>query len=181
MTAHTVDEALGRFSLIASTGSPDRNEACAMTLLAWVAGEAWTDHPRCTHPILANWAIRANDADGTTPDQRAQMVRAGETGILDTWWIPSEVVVWSWAQAPAGAGPVDRVLSVCQTITAWKADHRRVDLRGADLRGANLRGADLGGADLRSANLRGAYYTAWTVWPLGFDAAAAVARSKAGA
>jgi len=45
-------------------------------------------------------------------------------------------------------------------------------LRGADLRGAGLSGANLGGADLEGANASGA-----TVWPDGFDPAAAGMRT----
>ena len=62
------------------------------------------------------------------------------------------------------------------------ADLRRANLRGADLRGANLwganlRGANLWGANLRGANLRGANASSVTVWPAGFDAAAAGVRT----
>jgi hypothetical protein len=58
------------------------------------------------------------------------------------------------------------------------ADLRDADLRDANLGGANLRGANLGGADLRGADLRGAYLgdaraTQLTLWPTGFDPAAA--------
>lgn len=49
------------------------------------------------------------------------------------------------------------------------ADLRYANLRGADLGGAYLRYANLGGANLRGANLRGAFYTASTVFPVGFD------------
>jgi hypothetical protein len=73
------------------------------------------------------------------------------------------------------------------------ANLRGANLRGANLRGANLRGANLGdadlgdadlgganllGADLRGANLRGADLgganaSQYTLWPNGFDHAAA--------
>ena len=150
---HTIDEALERFTLIRGAGSPDRNEACVMTALAWVAGQSWTDSLPCAHPLLRSWAIRANDAEGTTPDQRAEMVKAGATGILDTWWIPAEVLLWAWSQTPKDAGLVDRMLSTCSTVTEWKAaaTKQRPNLRSADLRSANLYGANLYGADLRSA------------------------------
>jgi len=159
---HTVDEALARFDLIAGAGNPDQGKACAMTLLSWVAGEAWSDHPDCTHPLLSSWAVSANDHGKTTKAQRAEIVKAGEVGILDTWWVPTEVVVWGLSEAPKDSGPVERIVSIAAFVAAWKADKRRPNLRGANLRGANLRdadlrGADLGDADLRGANLRGAY------------------------
>ena len=33
-----------------------------MELVSYVAGERWTDHPRCTHPLLAALARAVNDA-----------------------------------------------------------------------------------------------------------------------
>ena len=53
------------------------------------------------------------------------------------------------------------------------ANLRGADLQGANLRGADLRGADLRDADLWDANLRGATASCYTVWPDGFDHAAA--------
>jgi regulator of protease activity HflC (stomatin/prohibitin superfamily) len=35
--------------------------ACVMELAAYVAGEDWTDHPKCVDPVLSSAAIRAND------------------------------------------------------------------------------------------------------------------------
>ena len=156
---HTIDEALERFTLIGgNAGSPDKNTACAMTALSWVAGESWTDHPDCAHPILADLANRANDHGDTTPEQRAQIVRAGATGLIDTWWLPGEVVVACIAQAMLEAeAVVDRCLATLAWVTLWKESGRpRPYLRGADLRGAYLSGADLSGADLSVAYLRGA-------------------------
>jgi hypothetical protein len=53
------------------------------------------------------------------------------------------------------------------------ADLRCADLGGADLRYADLGGADLRYADLRCADLRYADATQLTLWPAGFDPAAA--------
>ncbi len=63
------------------------------------------------------------------------------------------------------------------------ADLRATDLSGADLTGAvvkgarfelaDLRGADLTGTDVTAASLTGAVADATTIWPSGFDAAAA--------
>ena len=162
----TIAEALSRFTLVSGAGSESTDTACVMTALSWVIGGGWSDHLSCAHPILNIWAIQANDVVGTTPDQRAELVRAGATGILDTWWVPTEVVLSAWSEAVKGAGaetPADRMLDICKSVTEWKAAaaKRRPNLVGANLRGANLRGADLrdadlGDADLRRADLRGA-------------------------
>jgi hypothetical protein len=75
----TVDQALERFQLIDGPGDRETT-ACVMTAISWVAGESWSDHPRCAHTVLANLAIRTNDHDDTTEDERAEIVRAGATG-----------------------------------------------------------------------------------------------------
>ena len=179
-TPRTVDQALERFQLIDGPGDRETT-ACVMTAISWVAGESWSDHPACAHPILANLAIRANDHGDTTAEQRADIVRAGATGLIDTWWIPGEVIVWCVGQGMAAEGMVGRCLATLAAVTDWKntrsrpvlsgavlrgavlsdadlcdADLCDADLRDADLSGADLSGADLSGADLRSADLRSA-------------------------
>jgi hypothetical protein len=39
-----------------------RKGACFMELASFVAGERWSDHPACTHPLLASLARLVNDA-----------------------------------------------------------------------------------------------------------------------
>ena len=162
-TTHTIDEALERFQLIGgSPGDPAENTACVMTAISWVAGESWSDYPRCAHPVLANLAIRTNDHDDTTEDERAEIVRAGATGLIDTWWLPGEVVAWCTSEGMKAAElPVERCLATLAAVDAWKAtkqrpDLTRVDLAGANLTDANLTGANLAGANLTRANLGGA-------------------------
>ena len=160
---HTIDEALERFKLIDGTGD-GQTTACVMTALSWVVGAGHTDATPCAHPTLRSLAIRANDRSGSTHDQRAAIVKAGETGLLDTWWIPSVVVALEVASAARDnePGTVEHCLDVLARITAWKsgpkppADLHGADLYGADLYGANLHGANLYGADLRGADLYGA-------------------------
>jgi len=38
-----------------------RKGACFMELASYLAGEPWSDHPRCTHPLLAALARDVND------------------------------------------------------------------------------------------------------------------------
>jgi hypothetical protein len=155
----TIDEALAQFTLIAGAGSEKFKQACAMTLLAWVAGREWTDAPECAHPIIRNAVIHVNDAAGTTPEMREQIVRAGETGILDTWWIPMQVVALAFALETGGEkiSEYDRLLRALNRIAKWKLDKGLPpSLAGADLAGANLAGAYLAGANLAGANLAGA-------------------------
>jgi hypothetical protein len=162
----TVTEALDRFTLIAGAGSKNNNEACAMTALAWAAGEAWSDTPNCDSPLLTSLVIRANDADSTTVEQRRAMVLAGEHGIIDTWWVPTQTVLFELSQSKGDGA--DRVIELIGRIAAWNTATPKIranlrsanlygaNLSGADLYGANLSGADLSGADLSGADLSGA-------------------------
>ena len=181
----TVGQALERFELVGGTaGSESDGTACAMSLLSWVDGSVWSDHPECAYPRLADVVIAANDAAATTVEQRVELVRAGVTGVLDTWWLPGVVVAWAIAEGiKAGDDPVARALATMAAVGRWKTSEvkPRPVLRGADLRGAVLsravlsdavlsdadlsdadlsravlRGADLRGAVLRGAVLRGA-------------------------
>src|SRR5215210_6701410 len=38
-----------------------RKGACFMELASFLAGERWSDHPECTHPLLAALARDVND------------------------------------------------------------------------------------------------------------------------
>ena len=44
-----------------------RKGACFMEFASYLAGERWSDHPACTHPLLAALARMVND---TTSDER---------------------------------------------------------------------------------------------------------------
>jgi hypothetical protein len=159
---HTIDEALKNFDLISGAGSEDSKEACAMTLLAWVAGREWTDRPPCAHRLIRNEVVQVNDASGTTKAMRTAIVKAGETGILDTWWITDQVIVWAFATPKGQKRSTSRyklLLAALERISAWKLDKGlpptlcEADLSGANLSGANLSAANLYGANLYRANL----------------------------
>ena len=154
MSVDAVEKALSDFELIAGVGSEAGKEACAMTLLAWVCGEPWSDHPPCAHRLIADRVVQANDAVDTTPEMRKELVRAGRIGVLDTWWVPVEVIAMGYAIEDGDSMPVyDRTLKLLAHIADWKDNKERPDLRGAVLRDAVLRGADLRGADLSRAVL----------------------------
>lgn len=49
-----------------------RKGACFMEFAAYLAGERWSDHPKCTHPLLAALARLVNDH--TSDAQRSKLV-----------------------------------------------------------------------------------------------------------
>jgi hypothetical protein len=48
-----------------------RKGACFMEMASVLAGERWSDHPRCTHPLLGNLARLVNDC--TSDDHRHEL------------------------------------------------------------------------------------------------------------
>jgi len=159
--AHTIEEALAKFDLIEGKGD-GKTTACVMSAISWVAGEAFTDAPTCAHRLLRSMTISANDADGTTAEDRAAILKAGEHGLLDTWWVPDEVVAAAMSAGKVTEGaeppedersPVQKVLDVLGAVAWWKQDKQRPDLRYADLGSANLGSANLRYADLDFADL----------------------------
>jgi hypothetical protein len=48
-------------TLSAGDHGPDEGQACVMEYVALLNGEAWTDNPSCTHPLLAALAQLVND------------------------------------------------------------------------------------------------------------------------
>ncbi|GLW11030.1 hypothetical protein Misp01_61580 [Microtetraspora sp. NBRC 13810] len=46
--------------------------ACFMEFASYLAGERWSDHPACTHPLLAGLARLVNDY--TSDDKRSELV-----------------------------------------------------------------------------------------------------------
>src|SRR5918911_561694 len=47
-----------------------RKGACFMELASFLAGERWSDHPGCTHPLLAALARHVNDYTSDVNRQR---------------------------------------------------------------------------------------------------------------
>lgn len=48
-------------TLSAGSHDADHGEACVMEYVSLLAGEEWSDHPECTHPMLAHEARTTND------------------------------------------------------------------------------------------------------------------------
>ena len=86
MRSSTVPDALPVLSR-GKHWSPRRG-ACFMELASVLAGERWSDHPACTHPLLAALAREVNDL--TADGDRQQLVGlvpsvVGRTGDEHTW------------------------------------------------------------------------------------------------
>ena len=65
-----------------------RRGACFMELASVLAGERWSDHPSCTHPLLGQLARRVNDHTGDDGRQElASLIPSvvGRRGNDQTW------------------------------------------------------------------------------------------------
>jgi hypothetical protein len=156
----------------------DEHEGCAMDAIAWAATGEITDMPACVHPILAREVHQINDADHTTEADRWLIVREGGPLLVGSNEWDANRVLHVIARCGVTAAGFVAALSMQPGANLSGADLSRANLYGANLSGANLSGADLSRANLYGANLYGAdLYGAnadkYTVWPDGFDAAAA--------
>jgi hypothetical protein len=114
-----------------------RKGACFMELASYLAGERWSDHPACTHPLLASVARLVNDH--TSNDARpllAELIPSviGLTG--DDLHIDALITLRCATIAlPVAAADRQRVLAVsvlvCEKVLA-QLDGRRADSLSAD-------------------------------------------------
>jgi hypothetical protein len=55
--------------------------ACFMELASYLAGEKWSDHPRCTHPLLASLARSVNDCTSDASRSRLAVLIPSVIGL----------------------------------------------------------------------------------------------------
>lgn len=83
-----------------------RRGACMMEVASLLAGEPWSDHPSCTHPLLAHLARLVNDS--STDAGRQQLITlvpalVGRRGDDDTWLrLPVAVAAGTILDVPEG-------------------------------------------------------------------------------
>jgi hypothetical protein len=61
--------------------SPNSGKACFMEYASLLAGEAWSDSPSCTHPVIANMARTVNDH---LPDSRRHEIAELIPSVIGT-------------------------------------------------------------------------------------------------
>lgn len=85
-----------------------------MEFASFLAGERWSDHPRCTHPLLASVARQVNDH--SSDDARSRLVRfiPAVVGLnTDDSSIDARIAIRCAAMAiPVAAEPRQRALAV---------------------------------------------------------------------
>lgn len=58
-----------------------RKGACFMEMASVLAGERWSDHPRCTHPLLGELARHVNDCTSDTNRQQLAVLIPSVVGL----------------------------------------------------------------------------------------------------
>lgn len=75
MVSHTTDAPVFVPVLSAGKHRSARRGGCFMEFASYLAGERWSDHPKCTHPALASLARLVNDCTSDVERSRlAQLI-----------------------------------------------------------------------------------------------------------
>jgi hypothetical protein len=114
-----------------------RKGACFMELASYLAGERWSDHPACTHPLLASVARLVNDHTSDAGRPRLAELIPSVIGLIgDDLHIDALITLRCSAIAlPVAAADRQRVLAVsvlvCEEVLA-QLDGRRGDSLSPD-------------------------------------------------
>jgi hypothetical protein len=101
-----------------------RTGACFMELASLLAGERWSDHPACTHPLLATLARHVNDHTSDAGRQRLADLVPSVIGLTgDDLHIDARIALGSATMAlPVVAAGRQRVMAVsvltCERVLA---------------------------------------------------------------
>src|SRR5919108_6681314 len=91
-----------------------RKGACFMELASFMAGERWSDHPACTHPLLAALARDVNDYSSDAGRSRLARLIPSVIGLTgDDLHIDARIALRSATMAlPVVAAERQRVMAV---------------------------------------------------------------------
>jgi hypothetical protein len=109
-----------------------RTGACFMELASLLAGERWSDHPACTHPLLAALARHVNDHTSDAGRQRLAGLIPSVIGLTgDDLHIDARIALGAAIMAlPVVAADRQRVMAVsvltCERVLA-ELDRRAVE------------------------------------------------------
>ncbi len=103
-----------------------RRGACFMEFASFLAGERWSDHPSCTHPLLAQLARQVNDS--LSDGDRQQLVPliplvVGRRGDDRTWLtLPVAVASGPILEYPRTGNASSLLVSCAPSSSAPKPD-----------------------------------------------------------
>jgi hypothetical protein len=91
-----------------------RKGACFMEMASFLAGDRWSDHPSCTHPLLAELALMVNDNVSDDSRQRLLPLVPSVIGLTsdDPHVDPRLALFAACTALPVAAEPAQRALAV---------------------------------------------------------------------
>lgn len=148
---HSIDEALNKFDLVDGVGN-GKNTACAVSMLGWIAGhKQWNDEPVCANSDIAKTVIDGNDwkdpklprfktknpydknymrytkqSEDKIKERRANLVKLGFDGLLDTWWIPDDIIQWLMETTYEESNPYASAVNLLKATAKWKKTRHRM-------------------------------------------------------
>jgi hypothetical protein len=104
-----------------------REGLCLLELVSSLAGEPWTDHPHCVHPVLASIARRVNDACGDAFRDRLIPLALPLIGTSTAPEPASSVLVGRCASAALAVRPdLRRLTRTMRGVSAGGPYRRRI-------------------------------------------------------
>jgi hypothetical protein len=85
-----------------------RKGACFMEMASFLAGERWSDHPKCTHPLLASLARLVNDSLGDADRPRLVTLIPDVVGLTGSDLDLDEMIATRAAAAALPVAPSTR-------------------------------------------------------------------------
>ena len=166
----TIEEFLATVELKKGAHEPDHT-FCVMEAVAYVAGEPWTDRPRCASKVLTDFCVTWNDA---MDDTDRQILKPFIPRLVDTKASPAierrrSYMALDW-HCRVSAPTWLRLAGLTAEAEAIEATEPIVDARSARAAQAAL---DRGSVAARAAGA--------AAWDAARDAARAAARAAAGA
>jgi hypothetical protein len=113
-----------------------RRGACFMEMASYLAGERWSDHPECTHPLLADVARNVNDRTSDTGRPRLAPMIPAVIGLTTDDPTADARIAMSAALVALPVAAADRQRSLAVGVLSCE---RMLVALGDDTRGARAR------------------------------------------
>lgn len=119
-----------------------RKGACFMEMASFLAGEQWSDHPACTHPLLATVARCVNDLANDGTRQRLVVLIDEVIGLHPTDPRVEAAIVLCAARAALPVAAQERQNLMAIAILSAEVSLRPQVVHGAPLSDASRRALD---------------------------------------
>lgn len=109
-----------------------RKGACFMEMASFLAGERWSDHPKCTHPVLATMARCVNDCLSDETRQALAVMIPEVVGLNPDDPRTPATLVLSAASAALPVAPAERQNVMALAIFAAERNLAELEGRPSD-------------------------------------------------